>query len=71
MERAGKLEPGASHPARRHAVGWWRRRGWLPVDLECRRDQVDRTRALTRRQPRSYVAIIRSSMLSSRAAPPH
>jgi integrase/recombinase XerC/integrase/recombinase XerD len=38
----------------RAAVGWWRRRGWLAVDptsdLERRRDQVDRTRALTRGQ---------------------
>jgi site-specific recombinase XerD len=36
----------------RAAVGWWRRRGWLAVDptadLERRREQVDRTRALTR-----------------------
>jgi integrase/recombinase XerC/integrase/recombinase XerD len=36
------------------AVGWWRRCGWLTVDptdgLERRREQVDRTRALTRRQ---------------------
>jgi site-specific recombinase XerD len=38
----------------RAAVGWWRRRGWLAVDptadLERRREQVDRTRALTRPQ---------------------
>jgi integrase/recombinase XerD len=38
----------------RAAVGWWRRCGWLAVDptsdLERRRDQVDRTRALTRGQ---------------------
>jgi len=38
----------------RAAVGWWRRRGWLTVDptgdLMRRREQVDRTRALTRRQ---------------------
>ena len=38
----------------RAAVGWWRRRGWLAVDptddLERRREQVDRTRALTRGQ---------------------
>jgi integrase len=38
----------------RAAVGWWRRRGWLasdPIsDLERRRDQVDRPRALTRSQ---------------------
>jgi site-specific recombinase XerD len=38
----------------RAAVGWWRRRGWLAgdptSDLERRRDQVDRTRALTRGQ---------------------
>jgi site-specific recombinase XerD len=38
----------------RAAVGWWRRCGWLVVDptdgLERRREQVDRTRALTRRQ---------------------
>jgi hypothetical protein len=33
-------------------VGWWRRCGWLTVDptdaLVRRREQVDRTRALTR-----------------------
>ena len=38
----------------RAAVGWWRRRGWLAgdptSDLERRRDQIDRTRALTRAQ---------------------
>jgi integrase len=38
----------------RAAVGWWRRRGWLNVDptgdLERHREQVDRTRALTRGQ---------------------
>ena len=38
----------------RTAVSWWRRRGWLTgdptSDLERHRDQVDRTRALTRRQ---------------------
>jgi integrase/recombinase XerD len=38
----------------RAAVGWWRRRGWLAVDptadLERRREQVDRTLALTRPQ---------------------
>jgi integrase/recombinase XerD len=38
----------------RSAVGWWRSHGWLAVDptygLERRRDQVDRTRALNRRQ---------------------
>ena len=38
----------------RAAVGWWRRRGWLNVDptgdLQRRREQVDRTRALTRGQ---------------------
>ena len=38
----------------RAAVGWWRRRGWLAADptdgLERRRERVDRTRALTRRQ---------------------
>jgi site-specific recombinase XerD len=38
----------------RAAVGWWRRRGWLAGDptagLERRRERVDRTRALTRRQ---------------------
>jgi integrase len=38
----------------RAAVSWWRRRGWLAVDptsdLERRRDQVDRTKALTRGQ---------------------
>ena len=38
----------------RAAVGWWRRCGWLAEDptsdLERRRDQVDRTKALTRRQ---------------------
>jgi site-specific recombinase XerD len=38
----------------RAAVGWWRRRGWLAGDptgdLERRREQVDRTRALTRPQ---------------------
>lgn len=38
----------------RVAVGWWRRRGWLSVDptgdLMRRREQVDRTRALTRGQ---------------------
>jgi integrase len=38
----------------RTAVGWWRRRGWLAVDptgdLVRRREQVDRTRALTRGQ---------------------
>jgi site-specific recombinase XerD len=38
----------------RAAVGWWRRCGWLVADptdgLERRREQVDRTRALTRRQ---------------------
>jgi site-specific recombinase XerD len=36
------------------AVGWWRRCGWLTVDLtgelERRRERVDRTRALTRGQ---------------------
>jgi integrase len=38
----------------RAAVGWWRRHGWLAVDptgdLQRRREQVDRTRALTRGQ---------------------
>jgi integrase len=38
----------------RAAVGWWCRRGWLAgdptSDLERRRDQIDRTRALTRSQ---------------------
>ena len=38
----------------RAAVGWWRRRGWLAVDptgdLGRRREQIDRTRALTRGQ---------------------
>jgi site-specific recombinase XerD len=38
----------------RAAVGWWRRGGWLAVDptdpLQRRRERVDRTRALTRRQ---------------------
>jgi site-specific recombinase XerD len=38
----------------RTAVGWWGRRGWLAVDptgdLMRRREQVDRTRALTRGQ---------------------
>jgi site-specific recombinase XerD len=38
----------------RAAFGWWRRRGWLNVDptgdLQRRREQVDRTRALTRAQ---------------------
>jgi integrase len=38
----------------RAAVGWWRRCGWLTIDptgdLERRRERVDRTRALTRRQ---------------------
>jgi integrase len=38
----------------RAAAGWWGRRGWLAgdptSDLERRRDQVDRTRALTRGQ---------------------
>jgi len=38
----------------RAAVGWWRRHGWLAVDptgdLVRRREQVDRTRALTRAQ---------------------
>jgi integrase len=38
----------------RAAVGWWRRRGWLAVDptgdLQRRREQIDRTRALTRGQ---------------------
>jgi site-specific recombinase XerD len=38
----------------RAAVGWWRSHGWLAVDptygLERRRDRVDRTRALNRRQ---------------------
>jgi integrase/recombinase XerC/integrase/recombinase XerD len=38
----------------RAAVGWWRRCGWLAVDptgdLVRRREQVDRTRALTRGQ---------------------
>jgi integrase/recombinase XerD len=38
----------------RAAVGWWRRRGWLAVDptgdLVHRREQVNRTRALTRGQ---------------------
>src|SRR5436190_17378818 len=35
----------------RAAVGWWRRCGWLVLDptgeLQRRREQVDRTRALT------------------------
>jgi site-specific recombinase XerD len=38
----------------RAAVGWWRRRGWLAVDptgdLGRCREQIDRTRALTRGQ---------------------
>jgi integrase len=38
----------------RAAVGWWRRCGWLVLDptgdLQRRREQVDRTRALTRSQ---------------------
>jgi site-specific recombinase XerD len=38
----------------RAAVSWWRRCGWLAIDptdaLERRREQVDRTRALTRGQ---------------------
>jgi site-specific recombinase XerD len=44
----------------RAAVGWWRRRGWLAGDptegLERRRERVDRTRALTRRQPERLFA---------------
>jgi hypothetical protein len=38
----------------RAVVTWWRQRGWLAADptgeLKRRRDQVDRTRALTRGQ---------------------
>jgi integrase/recombinase XerC/integrase/recombinase XerD len=44
----------------RAAVGWWRRHGWLTVDptdgLERRRERVDRTRALTRRQLERLIA---------------